>query len=41
MQTLFFFGEPVPITNDSDFLIIYNETVDHLAEAIEEFESRD
>ena len=38
---LFFFGEPVPITDDSDFLIIHNETVGKLAETIEEFGSSD
>ena len=38
---LVFFGEPVPITDDSDFLIIHNETVGKLAETIEEFESSD
>ena len=30
-------SEPVPITDDSDFLIIHNETVSKLAETIEEF----
>lgn len=30
------FGEPVSITEDSDFLIIHNETVDKLAETLEE-----
>ena len=30
------FGEPVNITDDSDFLIIHNETVGKLAEIIEE-----
>ena len=38
---LVFFGEPVPITDDSDFLIIHNETVGKLAETIEKFESSD
>ena len=38
---LVFFGEPVPITDDSDFLIIDNETVGKLAETIEEFENSD
>jgi hypothetical protein len=32
---LVFFGEPVPITDDSDFLIIHNETVGKLAEIID------
>ena len=35
------FGEPVPITDDSDFLIINNETVGKLAETIEEFKNSD
>ena len=30
------FGEPVPITEDFDFMILNNETVGKLAEAIEE-----
>ena len=34
-------GEPVPITDDSNFLIIYNETAGKLAETIEEFGSAD
>ena len=38
---LVFFGEPVPITDDSDFLIIHNETVGKLAETFEEFGSTD
>ena len=38
---LIFFGEPIPITDDSDFLIIHNETVGKLAETIEEFASND
>lgn len=38
---LVFFGEPVPITDDSDFLIIHNETVGKLAETFEEFGSAD
>ena len=38
---LVFFGEPVSITNDSDFLIIHNETVGKLAETIKEFGSSD
>jgi hypothetical protein len=38
---LVFFGEPVLITDDSDFLIIHNETVGKLAETIEEFGSSD
>ena len=38
---LVFFGEPVPITDDSDFLIIHNETVGKLAETIEEIGSSD
>ena len=33
---LVFFGEPIPITDDSDFLIIHNETLGKLAEIIEE-----
>jgi len=32
-----FFGEPISITDDSDFLVIHNETVGKLAETIEEF----
>lgn len=33
-----FFGEPVPITDDSDFLILHNfATVGKLAETFEEF----
>ena len=36
-----FFGEPVTITDDSNFLIIPNETVSKLAETIEEFGSCD
>ena len=31
-----FFGEPVPITDDSDYLIIHNETADKLLETIEQ-----
>lgn len=31
------FGEPVSITEDSDFLIIHNETVGKLGEIIEDF----
>lgn len=38
---LVFFVEPVPITDDSDFLIIHKETVGKLAETIEEFGSSD
>ena len=38
---LVFFGEPVPITDDSDFLIIHNETIVKLAETVEEFGSSD
>lgn len=38
---LVFFCEPVPITDDSDFLIIHNETVNKLAETIEEFGTSD
>ncbi len=38
---LVLFGEPVPITDDSDFLIIHNETVGKLAETIEEFGNGD
>lgn len=38
---LVFFGEFVPITDDSDFLIIHNETIGKLAETIEEFGSSD
>lgn len=38
---LIFFGEPVSITEDSDFLIIHNETVGKLTETIEEFVSSD
>lgn len=34
---LLLFGEPVSITESSDFLIIHNETVGKLAETIEEF----
>jgi len=34
---LVLFGEPVSITDDSDFLVIRNETVGKLAETIEEF----
>ena len=30
------FGEPVSITEDSDFLVIHNETVGKLAETLEE-----
>ena len=33
---LFFFGEPVPITDDSDFLIIHNETAGTLGKIVEE-----
>jgi hypothetical protein len=36
---LIFFGEPVPITDDSDFLIIHNETVGKLGEIVEKFGS--
>ena len=35
---LILFGEPVPITDDSDFLIIHNETAGKLAETLEEFD---
>jgi len=38
---LVFFGESVLINDDSDFLIIHNETVGKLAETIEEFGSSD
>ena len=38
---LVFFVEPVPITDDSDFLIIHKETVGKLEETIEEFGSSD
>ena len=31
------FGEPVSITEDSDFLIIHNETVGQLVETLEDF----
>lgn len=34
---LIFFGEPVPITDDSDFFIIHNETVGTLTKTLEEF----
>ena len=30
------FGEPVPITEDCDFLIIHNETASQLAETLGE-----
>ena len=30
------FGEPIPITEDSDFLLVNNETVGQLAATLEE-----
>ena len=38
---LVFFGEPVPITDDSDFLIIHNETVWELTKTIKDFSNSD
>ena len=35
---LVLFGEPVSITDDSDFLMIHNETVGQLAQTIEDFD---
>ena len=35
---LVFFGEPVSITDDSDFLIIHNETAGKLTETLEELD---
>ena len=36
-----FFGEPVIITDDSDYLIIHNETLGELAKTIKELGSCD
>ena len=36
-----FFGEPVPITDDSDFLIIHSETSGKLTETFEDLLSGD